>query len=248
VLLELFFKKNPRFAVAFSGGVDSSYLLYAANAAGCDVCAYFIKTEFQPAFELEDAKQITNQLGIRLVINEYSIINEPDITSNPPDRCYHCKTKIFTGIRKLALADGYDILCDGTNADDDETDRPGMRALRELGVLSPLKICGLDKKTIRKLSAQAQLATHDKPAYACLATRIPAGTTITKELVSKIEHAENILFDMGFSDIRVRLLPPDTAKIQVTGRQWEKAAAQHSKIYEALKNTFGSIVLDLAER
>jgi len=246
--LQEFFKRNPRIAVAYSGGVDSSYLLYAANAAGNDVHAYFIKSEFQPQFELDDAIHIAKSLGVKITVEELSVLSEPDVFENPSDRCYHCKTVILKKLKELALLDGYTVLCDGTNADDDEADRPGMRALEEQGVLSPLRDCGIGKAEIRSLSEQAGLPTFDKPAYACLATRIPTGTLISQDYLKKIERAEIALFGMGFSDFRVRLIPPDTAKLQIYSTQWEKAAAQRVEIIKALKVDFANVVLDLTER
>ena len=246
--LQQFFKQNPRIAVAYSGGVDSSYLLFAADEAGCDVHAYFIKSEFQPQFELDEAISLAKNLDIPLTIETLKVLGEPNISTNPAKRCYHCKTKILENIWKLARADGFTVLCDGTNADDDESDRPGMKALHESGVLSPLRDCKLTKRKIRSLSKKAGLPTHDKPAYACLATRIPTGTKITQEFLTKIENAEETLFEMGFSDFRVRLLPPDTAKIQMTAKQWKKAAAMRKKITKELELDFNEVVLDLTER
>ena len=199
-----FFNKNPRIAVAFSGGVDSSYLLYAAKSTGCDVRAYFIKSQFQPQFELNDATRLAGSLGIPLTVRTLDVLCDQEIAQNPPDRCYYCKSAILSKLWSIVSADGISVLCDGTNADDDENDRPGMRALREQGVVSPLRDCGLTKADIRRLSKQAGLFTNDKPSYACLATRIPSGTVITEELLAKTERAETALFDMGFSDFRVR--------------------------------------------
>jgi len=246
--LQKFFRQNPRFAVAFSGGVDSSYLLYAAKAAENDVRAYFIKTEFQPQFELDDAVQMAKSLGVHLTVERLSILSEPEVLKNPSDRCYHCKTIILKKLFELARLDGYDVLCDGTNADDDEIDRPGMLALREQGVFSPLRECGIGKAEIRALSNQAGLPTFDKPAYACLATRIPTGTVISLDSLIKVERAENALFKMGFSDFRVRIIPPDTAKLQICSDQWEKATSRRFEILESLGADFTSVVLDLTER
>ena len=246
--LQQFFNQNPRIAVAFSGGVDSSYLLYAADEAGCEVHAYFIKSEFQPHFELDEAIRLAKSLDIPLTVETMKVLTNSDIAENPPERCYICKAKILETLWKLARSDGFSVLCDGTNADDDEGDRPGMKSLQEQGVVSPLRDAKLGKRKIRSLSKKAGLPTHDKPAYACLATRIPSGTTITQELLDKIERAEGALFEMGFSDFRVRLMPPDTAKIQVTSKQWKKAAAHRKKIIKALEPDFSGVVLDLTER
>ena len=246
--LQEFFKQNPRLAVAFSGGVDSSFLLYAAKAAGCEVHAYLIKSEFQPQFEIDEAVEMAKQLDVSLTIEDFNVLSVPDVVVNSPDRCYKCKTKILDRLWTLAHSDGYNVLCDGTNADDDEDDRPGMRALKEQGVLSPLRICNLRKDDIRKLSKEAGLFTHDKPAYACLATRIPTGVEIKPEYLKMVEHAESSLFGMGFSDFRVRLMPPGTAKIQMPKAQWDEAASRRTEILNAIGSGFDSIVLDLVTR
>ena len=248
IQLQNFFNQNPRLAVAFSGGVDSSYLLYAAKTAGCDVRAFFIKSEFQPQFEFDEAVQMASKLNVPLKVIELNVLNESEIADNSPDRCYYCKSKILEKLWESVHADGYTILCDGTNADDDEGDRPGMRALHEQKVLSPLRDCGLNKNEIRKLSKEASLFTHDKPAYACLATRVPTGTKITKEYLTKIEQAESALFKMGFTDFRVRLIPPDTAKIQIPADSWDKIASRRKEIYDALHPFYSEILLDLKLR
>ena len=235
-------------ALAFSGGVDSSYLLYAAKEAGCDVHAYFIKSQFQPQFELDDAMRVAGFVGARLTVEALDALCDPNVVKNLPDRCYYCKNSILSKVWALARADGFSVLCDGSNADDDEADRPGMRAQREHGVVSPLRDCGLTKAEIRQLSKEAGLFTHDKPSYACLATRFPEGAEITEELLQKVEHAESALFDMGFSDFRVRIIPPNVAKLQMPAALWDSAAARRSEILAALSPFFGSIALDLEVR
>ena len=192
-----FFKENPKAALGFSGGVDSSYLLYAGVQAGADIHPYYIKTAFQPQFELDDAERLCAQLGVPLTVLELDVLKNEAVTANPPDRCYHCKTALFGALSARALADGYTLLLDGTNASDDAGDRPGMRALKELHVCSPLRECGLTKAEIRRLSREAGLFTWDKPAYACLATRIPSGDAITAEKLLATERAEAFLFSLG---------------------------------------------------
>ena len=243
-----FFINNPRVAVALSGGVDSSYLLYAARAAGCDIHAYFIKTQFQPEFELIDATQIADSLGIPLTVGTLDVLRDPNVAQNPPDRCYHCKAALFTKLWELARADGFSVLCDGTNADDEDSDRPGIRAGRELGVMSPLRDCALKKPNIRLRAKQAGLFTHDKPAYSCLATRIPTGTEISEEVLTRIGRAEDVLFKIGFSDFRVRLIPPGGARLQMPAGQWEKAASLRAEILAALQPEFDIVALDLTVR
>lgn len=245
--LEEFFQQNPHAALGFSGGVDSAYLLYAAAQYGADIRPYFIRTAFQPQFELEDAQRLTAALGIPLTVLELDIFRFPIVCANPADRCYHCKHALFSCLRTQALLDGCSLLLDGTNASDEVSDRPGMRALRELSIRSPLRECGLTKAKIRLLSHEAGLFTWDKPAYACLATRIPCGQTITAELLHRIECAERELAALGFVDFRVRVFH-DAARIQLKPEQLPQAAALHRTITERLKTYFTAVFLDLEGR
>lgn len=242
-----FFRQNPRAALGFSGGVDSSYLLYAAVQAGARVQPYFIKTAFQPQFELDDAKKLCAQLGVRLRILRLDALKSPGVAANPADRCYFCKTALFGALTEAARQDGYTLLLDGTNASDDAGDRPGMRALRELHVRSPLRECGLSKREIRELSRQAGLFTWDKPAYACLATRIPTGEEITEETLQKTEQAEAFLFSLGLTDFRVRSFA-GAARIQVPEAQLPLLLAHRTKILQALKPLYAAVFLDLEVR
>jgi len=245
--LSEFFVQNPRLAVAFSGGTDSSYLLCAAKSAGCDVHAYFVKSAFQPEFELEDARRLAGSLDVPLTVETLDLLENPEVAKNPADRCYFCKRAIFTRLWELARADGYAVLCDGTNASDDVNDRPGMRALKELDVRSPLRECGLTKSEIRRLSKEAGLFTHDKPAYACLATRIPAGTAITGEILRKVEQAEETLFALGFTDFRVRVFA-GAARLQMPESEFQMAFEKRAGILAALKPLFDGVFLDLMPR
>ena len=221
-------------AVAFSGGVDSSYLLYAALKYGRDVTAYYVSSQFQPVFELEDAKRLAAELKAQMRILEADVLSFCEITDNPPDRCYHCKKVIFSLITEAASKDGYSLILDGTNASDDEGDRPGMRALRELTVASPLKMVGLTKQDVRRLSYEAGLFTWNKPAYACLATRIPTGETITAEKLQITEDSENLLFSFGLSDFRIRLFH-GAARIQLPEDQICRFLEKREEIVNSLK-------------
>lgn len=242
-----FFMKYPKVALAFSGGVDSAYLLYAAKQYGAEVCAYYVKTEFQPEFELRDAGQLATQLGVELKVLRTDILSEEIIVRNSADRCYYCKRLLFSEIQRQALQDGYDVLIEGTNASDDASDRPGMRALRELDVRSPLRECGLTKAQIRKLSGEAGLFTWDKPAYACLATRIPTGTAITGTGLKETEAAENYLYSLGFRDFRVRYLG-GCAKLQVQKEQLSLVLEKREEIQKELKKYYNEVLLDLEVR
>lgn len=200
-----FFIKTPKAALAFSGGVDSAYLLYVARQSGADVRPYYVKSAFQPQFELDDALRLTRQLGMELTILHIDVLADQTIRANPENRCYFCKKRVFSSIASAAAADGYSVLLDGTNASDAASDRPGMRALTELEVRSPLRLCGLTKAEIRRLSRAAGLFTWEKPSYACLATRIPAGTPLDAKTLAAVERAESGLMALGFRNIRARV-------------------------------------------
>lgn len=245
--LQAFFQANPRAALAFSGGVDSAYLLWAGKHYGCDLTAYYVRTAFQPEFEFRDARRLAEAVGVPMVVVEADILSVPLAAANGPDRCYHCKKALFTKLWETARRDGHTLLLDGTNASDDAGDRPGMKALRELAVESPLRLCGLTKADVRAASKEAGLFTWDKPAYACLATRIPTGRTITGEDLERVEQAEDALFALGFTDFRVRLLA-GAARIQLPEDQWDKAAGQRKEILAALNPWFSAVTLDLETR
>lgn len=204
--LRAFFEAHPRVAIAFSGGVDSTYLVTAAAQYAQSVHAYTIDSVFVPRFELEGAKALTKKLGVAHTLLPIDVLQNETVVQNPKDRCYFCKKAVFFTIWEAAKKDGYDLLLDGTNASDDASDRPGMKALAELDVLSPLRLCGLTKTLIREKSRALGLPTWNKPSYACLATRIPTGEPITKEKLERTEWAETYLMGLGFSDFRVRSL------------------------------------------
>ena len=229
--LQEFFRQHPKSALGFSGGVDSSYLLYAGISAGAEVRPYFIKTAFQPELSIIELVALAN----------------PDVAKYPANRCYYCKTGLFGALQKRALEDGYTVLLDGTNASDEAGDRPGMQALSELHVISPLRLCGLTKPQIRELSREAGLFTWDKPAYACLATRIPTGQRITNELLARVEGAEQALFSLGFTDFRVRVFH-DAARVQLKPAQMQQALTRRSEILENMRPYFETVLLDLKGR
>lgn len=246
--LEDFLKENRKIAIAFSGGVDSSYLLYAAVQCKIDVTAYYVNAAFQPEFELKDAKRIAEITGGRMKVIEVDVLSNEKVVENPSNRCYFCKQSIFSTILEHAKADGYTMVVDGTNASDDSTDRPGMKALQEMQVRSPLRECGLTKKKIRELSKQAGLFTWSKPSYACLATRIPSGTAITAEMLERTERAENFLFSLGFTNFRVRLLNKDIAKLQMPKEALELLMEKREEILAELKKDYSDVLLDLEVR
>ena len=246
--LREFFLNAPKLALAFSGGSDSAYLLYAAKECGADVGVYYVRSRFQAAFEYADALRLADELGVRMRVIDLDVLSDEKIASNPANRCYYCKKRIFSAIFAAAGADGYRTVIDGTNASDDASDRPGMRALEEMGVRSPLRECGITKAELREYSKLAGLFTWNKPAYACLATRIPCGMAITAEWLEKAERAEKALSDMGFIDFRVRLTHDRSAKIQLCRSQLGLLAEQRENVLAALNDDFESVLLDLRLR
>ena len=199
-------------AIAFSGGVDSTFLLMAAHEAlGDKVLAITVRTPYIPEWEINEARDFSAKLGVKHLIIEIPLENE--ILNNPENRCYLCKRIIFKKLRDAAAREGFINLLDGTNSDDSEENRPGMKALRELNILSPLKENGFNKKDIRNYSRINNLPTWDKPAYACLLTRIPYNNRVDNDMLKKIEKAEKFLIDLGIKAVRVRI-HGDLARIE----------------------------------
>lgn len=246
--LENFFEKHRRVALGFSGGVDSSYLLCFASRCGVDIAPYFARSAFQPAFELEDARRVAEFAGVPLRIIDVDVLSDPTITANGADRCYLCKRAIFGKIKSIAADDGYDTVIDGTNASDDPGDRPGTMATGELGVLSPLAVCGLAKDDVRAASREMGLFTHDKPSYSCLATRIRTGELITRDKLARVEEAEKFLFSLCLKDLRVRLSGGE-AIVQLPDEETEKFLAHRGVIAEKFESLgIASAALDLRPR
>ena len=241
--LQEFFSQHPHCALAFSGGVDSAWLLYAGIRYGAEIRPYYVKSQFQPDFEYRDAMRLCRELGVEPVVLPVDALRSEAVRQNGPDRCYHCKINIMSTIMARAAADGFSVLLDGTNASDEAGDRPGMRALGELGVLSPLRLCGLTKPEIRRLSREAGLFTWDKPAYACLATRVKTGEAITNERLAAIERSEDWLFSRGYTDFRVRT-SGESALLQFPEAQLARAQAELPTIREILGADFAAIEID----
>lgn len=242
-----FFRLQPKCALAFSGGTDSAYLLWAAKRYARRTAAYYVRSPFQPRFELEDARRLAAGLGAELRVLELDLLSDPAVASNPPDRCYHCKRRLLSAVIRAAAEDGFPVVLDGTNASDSAGDRPGMRALEELSVRSPLRECALTKADIRRLSREAGLFTWDKPAYACLATRVPAGEAITADKLRKTEAAEAFLSALGFTDLRVRLLD-GCARIQLPVGQLPRLLEHRTEILKRLGPDYRAVLLDLEAR
>ena len=245
--LREFFERHPKCALAFSGGTDSALLLCEARRLGADVKAYFVKGPFQPQFELEDARRLARELGAEMEVIETDVLALPEVAENGPRRCYYCKRAIFSLIFERARRDGYDTVIDGTNASDQVDDRPGMQAIAELGVLSPLRMCGVTKAQVRELSAEAGLFTARKPSYACLATRVPTGTAITREALEKVERGEEALREMGFSDLRLRL-EGTGVRLELPAAQLPAVVQNRERVLKALLPSFSRVTVDLAGR
>ena len=204
---------------------------------------YYVKSQFQPEFEHEDAIKLTAELGVALKVISIDILQLDEVTDNPSNRCYYCKKRIMGAIRREADADGYDTIIDGTNASDDDGERPGMKALAEENILSPLRLCGMTKEEIRRRSENAGLFTWNKPAYACLATRVPTGEKITVQKLTAVEQSESYLFSLGFTDFRVRLRDGG-ALLQFTEKQHERAENELEAIKAELSGLFDTVKLD----
>ncbi|MBR6113571.1 MAG: ATP-dependent sacrificial sulfur transferase LarE [Oscillospiraceae bacterium] len=201
-------------AVAFSAGVDSTFLLKAAHdALGDGVLAVTVRSVFCPPRETAEAEAFCAREGIRHIVEDVDVLSVPGVKDNPPDRCYLCKKALFTRLWEIARADGARVLAEGSNTDDLKDYRPGRRAVAELGVVSPLLRAGLSKADIRALSRELGLGTWDKPGFACLASRFVHGETLTPEKLAMADAAEQYLLGLGLRQLRVRV-HGDLARIE----------------------------------
>ncbi|SNR45004.1 ATP-dependent sacrificial sulfur transferase LarE [Halorubrum vacuolatum] len=192
--------------VAFSGGVDSAVVAALAHdALGEDAVACTARSETLPAAELADARRVAAEIGIRHEVVSFSELDDPDFVANDGDRCYHCRTMRLGRMYETAREIGIGTVCDGTNADDPgEGHRPGLRAVEELSVVSPLLDAGITKTEVRAIAEAYGLSVADKPAMACLSSRIPTGLAVTEARLTRVERAERVLRDWGFEGFRVR--------------------------------------------
>ncbi|HNT75630.1 MAG TPA: ATP-dependent sacrificial sulfur transferase LarE [Anaerolineae bacterium] len=232
--------------VAFSGGVDSTFLLQVAHdVLGDRVLAVTATSPTLPPHELADAKSLAAHIGARHVLLPKRDMDDPRFLANTPDKCYFCKAGVSAQLTEYARQHGYAVVLDGSNADDSGDYRPGARALREYGVRSPMQDVGLTKAEIRALSRELGLPTWDAPAAACLATRIPYGTPITAETLAQIGQAEQVLRDLGLRQLRVRH-HGDVARIEAPPDDFAAILQNRMHIVSALKDLgYAYVTLDL---
>ena len=191
--------------VAYSGGVDSTFLAVTAHEVlGEKMLAVFATSPVSPPDEINDARTVARDFGFPLRIIESNEMENPDFVANPPDRCYYCKRELFSELKPIAAAEGLEWIADGTNSDDTDDYRPGRKASSEAGVRSPLLEVGLTKAEIRQLSRKTGLPTWDQPASPCLASRIPYGIPVTKEVLNRIAKGETYLHNLGLRQLRLR--------------------------------------------
>jgi pyridinium-3,5-biscarboxylic acid mononucleotide sulfurtransferase len=215
--------------VGYSGGVDSTLVAKAAtDALGEKAICVLIDSCFIPRWEIDEAVSRAGQLGFNLVRVNADVLAIRNVPENEPDRCYHCKKAVFSIMTDIAQRQGLNYVLDGTNLDDEGDFRPGERATRELGVRSPLKELGFPKSRVREISKEIGLPTWDKPSYACLASRVPYGTALTRDILGQVEAAESILHELGFKQCRVRH-HGDVARIELVPEEMDAIFALETR-------------------
>ena len=235
-------------AVAYSSGVDSTFLLKVAHdVLGDKVIAITATSSFFPKRESDEAADFCKANGIKQITLVSEELDIPEIRHNPANRCYLCKKDLFTKIISIAKENGLEYVVEGSNMDDTGDYRPGLKAIAELGIKSPLRECGLYKEEIRTLSKQLGLPTWNKPSFACLASRFVYGEEITREKLKMVEKAEECLLKLGFKQFRVRIHGENLARIEVLPTELEKLFSLRETIIKPLKDAgFTYITMDLS--
>lgn len=247
--LQSYLRNLGSLVIGFSGGVDSTLLLkVAVDILGTKALAVIGKSETYPTREFEEALKLAAQIGARTIIVETEETDQIKFQENPPDRCYFCKTELFSKLRDIAQQENVPWIADGTIVDDTDDFRPGMKAHKEQNVVSPLLESGLTKQDVRDLSQHLGLPTWNKQSFACLSTRFPYGTAISKENLIKVDAAETVLHDMGFTSYRVRFHDEHTARIEIGEADFQRILdpSCRSTIVKEFRNIgFLYITLDL---
>ena len=245
--LKKYLRSLGSLAVAFSSGVDSTFLLKVAHdELGQNVIAITASSRSFPKRESNEAADFCKANGIKQITIESEELNIPQFRHNAVDRCYHCKKELFTKIIKLAKENGIEYVCEGSNMDDNGDYRPGLKAVAELGIKSPLRECNLYKEEIRALSKEMGLPTWNKPSFACLASRFVYGEEINEKKLEMVEKAEQTLLDLGFKQLRVRIHGENLARIEVLPAELERLLSLRDTVVKALREAgFSYITMDL---